>query len=384
MKPDVELNNAPASEKKREPLFHIEKNVAPTLRRAILVRVIAIVAVMIFCGLLTMALTGVNPIRFYTEMFNGAFGSVSNLWVTLQELAFLLCVSLAVTPAFKMRFWNTGAEGQVLMGGLATAICMYYFQGLPLPLLLLLMPIAAMAAGALWGVIPAFFKAHWETNETLFTLMMNYVAMQLIIFFMRQWNKSSASIDFTQLDPDLRLNAFFNGTTGVRKYIIELVVVALLVAFVYLYIKYSKHGYELTVVGESQNTARYIGIDVKKVIIRTMALSGLICGICGFLLVAPSQTISSGTAGGRGFTAIMISWLSKFDPLIMVFVSFMIAFLDNGAIAVSRTLQISSDFSDVITGILLFFIIGCEFFIQYKIVPTARFKALFKSTKEDA
>ena len=370
-------------EEKREPLFHIEKNASFSVSRSIRIRVASIFLSLIFCGLLTTILTGVSPVDFYGKMLFGAFGTGDNFLVTVQRLSFLLCISLAVTPAFKMKFWNTGAEGQVLMGGLATAICMYYGKALPLWLLLILMFVSAMAAGALWGIIPAFFKAHWDTNETLFTLMMNYVAMQLIIFFMRQWNKLSAGIDFYQLDPNGRIGAFFNGATGVRKYIIYVVVVAAITVFMHLYLKYSKHGYELTVVGESRNTARYIGIDVKKVIIRTMALSGLICGVCGFLMVASAQNISSNTAGGMGFTAIMVSWLSKFNPIIMIVVSLFLAALNGGAIAVSTGLEISKSFSDIITGILLFFIIGCEFFIQYKLVPTARLKSLLKKNKED-
>ena len=376
-------NKEVKKEETKEPFFHIEKNPSLSMPRAIGVRAAAILLALVFCGLLTTILTGVNPIDFYSKMVFGAFGTTNNFLVTIQHLAFLLCISLAVTPAFKMKFWNTGAEGQVLMGGLATAICMYYGKALPLWLLLILMFVSAMVAGALWGIIPAFFKAHWDTNETLFTLMMNYVAMQLIIFFMRQWNKLSAGIDFYQLDPTRRIGEFFNGSTGVRKYVIYVVVVAAVTVFMHLYLKYSKHGYELTVVGESRNTARYIGIDVKKVIIRTMALSGLICGICGFLIVGSAQNISSNSAGGMGFTAIMVSWLSKFNPLVMIVVSLFLAALDGGAIAVSTELEISKSFSDIVTGILLFFIIGCEFFIQYKLVPTARFKSLFKKNKEE-
>ena len=152
----------------------------------------------------------------------------------------------------------------------------------------------------------------------------------------------------------------------------------------YIYLKYSKHGYEIAVVGGSENTARYIGINVKKVIIRTMAISGAICGLTGLLLVGgTSHSIASTTADGRGFTAIMVSWLAKFNPLIMILTSFLLVFLDRGADEVSTKFGLNNSFSDILTGIILFFIIGCEFFIQYKINPNEN-NRLFSKKKGGA
>jgi len=369
----------------REPLFHIvkrsrEKNIS--LGQAVLTRAVAIISALIFCGILTFILTGTNPFEFYSRMVIGNFGSFQNLLVTLENTAILLCISIAVTPAFKMKFWNTGAEGQVLVGGLATAACMYYLQGLPIPLLLLIAFISSMIAGGIWGLIPAVFKAFWNTNETLFTLMMNYVAMQLILFFMKRWNTTSSSIDFTQLDPKLEIFDFFGGGSGLKKYLICITLVLIVTLIIHIYLKYSKHGYEISVVGESENTARYIGINIKTVIMRTMIISGLICGLAGFLLVAPAQNISSSIANGRGFTAIMVSWLAKFNPLMMILTSFLLVFLEIGALEVATSLGVDPSYPDIITGIILFFIIGCEFLVQYQILPTQRLKKMFNKNKE--
>ena len=143
----------------------------------------------------------------------------------------------------------------------------------------------------------------------------------------------------------------------------------------YIYLKYSKHGYELTVVGESENTARYIGLNVKKVIMRTMLLSGAVCGIAGLLLVGgTNHTITTTTAGGRGFTAIMVSWLAKFNPIYMILTAFLIAFLEVGSGSISTVFGLNESFADIITGIILFFIIGCEFFINYKLHFRSRHK----------
>ena len=331
--------------------------------KAWIIRVIAVVLALIVCGFVTVSLTDLNPIEMYITMIEGAVGTSRLAWNLLQNTAILLCVSLAVTPAFKMKFWNIGAEGQVLIGGLATASCMIFLgEKLPTPLLVFVMLIASIVSGALWGVIPAYFKTRFNSNETLFTLMMNYVAIQIVAYFTLEWSMPKGSgtprtLEFGQLPTILG-----------QKYLVNILIVILVTVIVYIYLKYSKQGYEISVVGESEKTARYIGINVKKVVLRTMLISGAICGITGFLLVAGTDhSLKSDTAGGRGFTAIMVSWLAKFNPIFMVLTSLLIVFLQKGASKISEVYRLNSSFSDIITGIIIFFIIGSEFFINYKI-----------------
>lgn len=353
--------------KAREPLFHIVKRDSLPCYTSWLIRLAAVALALIVCAVLTMFLTHENPISVYSTMIKGAFGSSRRVWNLLQGIAILLCVSLAVTPAFKMRFWNIGAEGQVLIGGLATAACMILLgDKVPNALLIIIMIAASMIAGAIWAVIPAVFKAKFDTNETLFTLMMNYVGIQLVSYFVTVWEvpKGSGKIGIINQSS----HAGWLPTIGEYDYLLNIIVVALLTVFMYIYLKYSKHGYELSVVGESENTARYIGINVKKVIIRTMLLSGAVCGIAGLLLVGgTNHTITTTTADNRGFTAIMVSWLAKFNPLYMILTSFLIVFLQKGANEISTVFRLNQSFSDIITGIILFFIIGSEFFINYQI-----------------
>ncbi len=346
-----------------EPLFHITKRSGIVWWKSWIIRIVAVLAALIVCGFVTLSLTGLNPIDVYISMFDGAFGTERRMWNLVQNVAMLLCVSLAVTPAFKMRFWNIGAEGQVLVGGLATAACMIFLGNkVPTPLLIVIMAVASIAAGAVWAFIPAVFKARWKTNETLFTLMMNYVAIQIVAYFTLVWSVPKGSgtprtLEYGQLP-----------AIGGYPYLLNIIIVAVLTVAMYIYLKYSKQGYEIAVVGESENTARYIGIDIKKVIKRTMLLSGAICGVAGFLLVAGTDhSLKSDTAGGRGFTAIMISWLAKFNPVFMVITSFLIVFLEKGASKISEVYRLNDAFSDIITGIIIFFIIGSEFFINYKI-----------------
>lgn len=347
----------------REPLFHITKRTEVPLKSSILVRAVAILLALIVCGIVTKLFTGDNPISIYKTIIHGAIGS-GRFLVTIHELALLLCVSLAVTPAFRMKFWNIGAEGQVLIGCLSTAMCMFYLGGkVPDGLLILIMTCMAILAGAIWGVIPAFFKANWGTNETLFTLMMNYVAIQLIEYFLKIADKSGSNV----VGPNLLSHGWFPRLFG-QNYILNILIVVVITVLIYVYLNFTKHGYEISVVGESENTARYIGINVKKVVIRTMALSGAICGIAGLLLVGgSSHSIDSNLADGRGFTAIMVSWLAKFNPITMVLTALLIVFLERGADEVSSMFGLNADFAEILTGIILFFIIGCEFFINYKI-----------------
>ena len=349
------------------PLVHIVKRGNLPWYAAWGIRLLAIVLALVACALVTTVTTGENPIQVYAAMIDGAFGTARKTWITFQNMSVLLCISLAVTPAFRMRFWNIGAEGQTLAGCLATAACMILLADkLPNWLLICTMVLSAIAAGALWGLIPAIFKAKWNTNETLFTLMMNYVATQLVAYFVILWEvpKGAGKIGIINQSSELGwLAQLFSS-----KYLLSIVVVAIVTILMYLYLNYSKQGYEIAVVGESERTARYVGIKVEKVIIRTMAISGAVCGLAGLLLVGGiNHTVTTTIVSGRGFTAVMVSWLAKFDPIIMIFTSLLLVFLERGAGEISTDFGLNQSFSDIITGIILFFIIGCEFFINYKI-----------------
>ena len=351
----------------KQSLFHISKRDVLPWYQAMLIRGGAIVLALIVCALVTMLLTGENPISIYGTIFYGAFGTARKSWVTFQNLAVLLGISLAVTPAFKMRFWNIGAEGQVLIGCLATAACMIVLgDKLSNGVLILVMLVAAIAAGSLWGFLPSFFKAKWNTNETLFTLMMNYIATQLAAFFIIVWEvpKGAGKIGIINQNSE----AGWLPVIGGKQYLLTILVVAVMTILMYIYLTYSKHGYEIAVVGESQRTASYAGIKVERVIIRTMVLSGAVCGLMGLLLTAGTDhTLTTTIVGGRGFTAVMVSWLAKFNPIVMVFTSLLLVVLSRGASEISSVFSLNHSFADILTGIILFFIIGSEFFLTYKV-----------------
>jgi len=317
--------------------------------------------------------TGENPIKVSSTILYGAFGTSRKSWVTFHNLAILLGISLAVTPAFKMRFWNIGAEGQTMIGCLATTSCMILLgDKVSTPLLIVISLIASLVAGAIWGFLPAFFKAKWNTNETLFTLMMNYIAMQLASFFIIIWEVPKGAGKIGIINQSTR--AGWLPELG-NAYLLPILIVAIMTGLMYIYLQYSKHGYEIAVVGESQRTACYAGIKVDRVIIRTMVLSGAVCGLMGFLLTAGTDhPLTTTIVGGRGFTAVMVSWMSKFNPFIMIAASLLLVTMDRGASEVSSVFGLNHSFADILTGIILFFIIGSEFFINYQVKTGAKHK----------
>ena len=360
-----------------EPLLRVVKRSGVPLRTKLLVRLGAVLLALLVDALFILAVTGLNPIAVYITMFEGTFSTVRRFDTALRDWAPLLLISIALAPAFKMRFWNIGAEGQVLMGALGTSLVMVYCTGfLPGGWLYAGMLLASVLLGGLWGVIPALFKARFNTNETLFTLMMNYVAIKIVSCFYNLWRGQASSLG--KLNKATKLGWFGSiPLFGIKATYTITVIVAVVMVFVMMaYMRYTKHGYEIAVVGESQRTAQYAGISVTRVMVRTMLISGVLCGITGFLLVGGrDQTISIGTAGGNGFTAIIVAWMSQFNTLAMALISFLLPFLDKGASQIASAYHNLNDYAaDIITGIILFFLIGCEFFVNYRLILRGRRK----------
>ncbi|MBQ8893841.1 MAG: ABC transporter permease [Clostridia bacterium] len=357
-----------AVKKHHEPLIHITKRDDMIWWKAWLIRLAAVLLGLLVVGVISVLLTKGNFFETYSIMLRGAFGRLGSgstrlLWKFLLETALLLCLSLALTPAFKMKFWNCGAEGQALIGGLAAAIVMMKLgDKLPYWVVILLIFAAGILAGAVWGIVPALFKAQYKTNETLFTLMMNYIAMQLVAYY--------AYVNAVPAGSG-QIQSIANGhlpVIGGQPYLLTILLALILTGVMLVYLKYSKHGYEISVVGESQNTARYIGINVKKVIIRTMMISGALCGLAGCLMVAGiDHSVNPDTVGGLGFTAIMVAWLGQLNPLIIVLMSGLIVFLESGAAKVADTFYLNGSYADIVAGIVILFVVGCEFFIRYSI-----------------
>ncbi len=346
----------------REPLFHIVKRGQLPLWKAIAIRCGAIVGGIILSAIICSIIFSKSPFDFLSSLFNGIFGSSRRLWLFIRDTALLLGVGLALVPAFKMKFWNLGGNGQIIMGALVSvAIMRSSLSQNNIVVANILMLVCSILIGAIWAVLPAIFKAFFKTNESLFTLMMNYIAVGLVSYFINEWSTNGSGV----------LGQIKTGHLPeiLNPHLLTIIVVAILTAVMFVYMKYSKQGYEIAVVGESENTAKYIGVNVKKVVIRTLAISGAICGLIGLLLAGSiDHSISEQTANNMGFTAIMVAWLAKFNPIMMILSSLLIAFLTRGMGQVQTDFGIFNDaVADIVVGLVYFVVIGCEFFISYKL-----------------
>ncbi len=333
--------------------------------KSALVRIGAVLSAIIISAIMIGAM-GYNPLQTFDAMVKGSFGSAFGIKNSVSIAIPYLVTALGISIAFRMKFWNIGAEGQIVMGAVAAT----YMTRIMSPdtngiILIILMAIGGMIGGALWALIPALFKAFSKTNETLFTLMLNYIAIKITLYLRSVVWRDPEAMGFPRVS-SIPIQARLPKLFGVH---IGWIIALVLVVAVYVFIKYTKKGYEIQVVGESDKTAHYAGINVKKVLITGVFLSGALAGLTGMLkLNGISYSLSESIGGGDGFTAIIIAWLSGLSAPVMVFVSFFFAAMKQGAMAIEVRMGISSSVADIIQGMILFSALASEFFIRYKIV----------------
>ena len=356
---------------KRQPIFRIVKRNASSICYNTFIRLCAIGFALLVILLFLNGVTGYSFNRIGELLFKGAFSTEFSVNSWLNSTVMLLIISVALAPAFKMKFWNIGAQGQVLMGALLASVVMWYFaEKITYSGSVFLMLLLGFLAGGIWALIPAFCKAKFGTNETLFTLMMNYIAIQLVACTVRIWQGDKTSLGFFNPSSEAGwLAPLFGNPYGAI-----ILIAAIVVVFMAIYLNRTKHGFEISVVGDSPNTAKYAGMNTAKIVMRTVFLSGAICGLVGMLYVSGvNHTLSSNTGGSYGFTAIIVAWTAKFNPVVMVIVSMAIALFERGAVSINgSTTTLNNYTSYILIGILLFFLIGCEFFVNYKIVPSEK------------
>ncbi len=344
-------------------MFKITKQRELPIVKVVLIKLAAIACGLMLLGV-ALAFLGHNPIKVYSELVLGALGSSYRLVETINVMIPLTITALGVLIAFKMKFWNIGAEGQIAMGAIAGSYLALFHSNLPKPILLVGMVLLAMLAGGVWALIPAFFKVRYNSNETLFTLMMNYLAIQLIVFLQFSAWKDPKSFGFAKI-AQFNESAIFPKLFGVH---IGWVAMLFLVFAIYMLINHTKLGYEICVVGTSKNTAKYAGMDVKGTILKTLFLSGAIAGLVGvFQASAINGTLSVQVSGGYGFTAIIIAWLSGMSTLVVPFTAFFFAILTQGANYIQTVFQIPQALAEVMQAVILIFALGSEFFVTYRI-----------------
>ena len=350
-------------------MIKIAKREEVSKNHALLVRTVAIILALIFTGIFIMII-GYNPLVVFKEMFLGAVGTQMRLQETIHKAVPLIITSLGILVAFKMKFWNIGAEGQIMMGALgASYIALNYGEAMTRPVLLLSMALASMVCGGIWALIPAFFKVKMGTNETIFTLMLNYVAIKIVQYLQFGPWKDPAATGFPKI-PNFPQNAILPSVMGIH---IGWIIALILTVIMYIFIKYTKKGYEIEVVGESINTAKYAGMNVNWIILFAITLSGGLIGLVGMIQAsALEKTLTYTLSGGYGYTAIITAWLSGLKAQYVLITSIAFAILLQGGSFVQVSMQIPSAVAGMMQGIILFFVLGSEFFIKYKLVRRAK------------
>ncbi len=303
------------------------KKSEPGRMKAASIRIGAIILALVASSLFILLLS-LNPADVYIKMIQGAFGTAYRIKETIVKAIPLVITSLGIAIAFKMQFWNIGGEGQIAIGSFAASYFALYMNDMPMPLMLTVMILAGMLAGGLWALIPAFFKAQWGTNETIVTLMMNYIALKWVMFLQYGPWRDPKSLGFPKI-ANFPQNAVLPKLLGVH---VGWVIALILVVVVYIFINHTKKGYEIAVIGESINTARYAGINIKKTILIAIMLSGGLCGLVGMIQAsAVNYTLSVEITGGVGYTAIITAWLAALSAPLILIVSILLLLFWRGA-----------------------------------------------------
>lgn len=326
--------------------------------------VISVVLALVFCAGF-MLINGNNPITVFSKMFMGAFGSMYGFSETLLKSVPLMLCGLGVAIAYRISVWNIGAEGQFVMGAIAaTSITIYYPEMGTIPSLVAML-LAGFAAGALWALLTAICRAYFEVNELICSLMLNYVAILFLSFLVFEPWKDPHGFNFPG-------TAIFNASQQLPALGDQRLHIGLLLALaaIFLYavlVKYTRWGYQLRLLSANANAARYAGMNVKRQIIVILMISGGLAGIAGMAEVAGvTHRLTQGVASGYGYTAIIVAWLAKLNPVGIVVSSILCGAVIVGGYSV-QLIGLPASMALMIQGAILFFVIGGEVFSQYRI-----------------
>lgn len=352
------------SNKKNKVKIRFEKRLETPLTVKIIVPIVGVVLALLFCSLLLLAINH-NPIDIYGMMFSGAFGSFYGLSETVVKAIPLILASLGVSMAFRMLLWNIGAEGQIYMGAFAASIVPMFFPNLPGYIMLPMMFIFAAIMGGIWCLIAAIPKALWNVNETIVTLMLNYIAINWVDYLVYGPWKDPEGFNFP-LTKEFAKTSWLTSFGGTRVH--SGIFIALIIAIIlYFVIQKTRWGFEIKVIGESTKASQYAGMNIKKNILIVMFISGALAGIAGMGEVAGiSHRLTHEISTDFGYTAIIIAWLSKLNPLMIVVVSFLFGGLLVGGYSVQMA-GLSMSTALMIQGAILFFVLAGDFFTRYKV-----------------
>jgi len=355
----------------------VKRDGLPLWKRALFYLAAVVLALLIGAAIL-LAL-GVNPLDYYYQMFT--LGTVNNpiayktFMNYIKEFLPLALTSVALSLAFKMRFWNIGGEGQFIVGAItASYVALAWGPSLPTALTLILMCVCAMVTAGLYGLLVGVLKVKFGTNETLLTLMLNYVALYALYFIgetKADWNlflqEQSARPVFKSFKD---IVAFPMIPIGEKFQLSSCVIFTLIIgAAIFVYLKYTKHGYEISVIGDSANSARYAGMKVNRIVLRTVFLSAALIGLAAAFKVGSAGVLSTAITDDVGWTGIIVAWLAQLSTGMIFIVSALISVLQFGSTVAAATFrQVDSSFANMLQGIILFLVLAADFYTRFRIV----------------
>ncbi|MCQ2577268.1 MAG: ABC transporter permease [Treponema sp.] len=352
-------------------MIHIVAKDEKSAGYQVLMRLVAVLASLVASAIIILCM-GYNPLDVFSKIVKGSLGSAYRFRETVNKAIPLTMLSLGTAVAFRMKFWNIGAEGQFYMGAFAASFFALNCSNLPAIVLLPLMFVAAIVMSGIWAMIPAILKARFNASETLVTLMLNYVAAKYVSYLQYGPWKDPAGNGFPKI-ASFAKNAVLPKVFGIH---IGWIIVLFCAVLLYILFRKTKLGYEIDVLGESEATARYAGINVKRVMFTAVMISGGLCGIAGMMQAsAIERSLSDQLSAGLGFTAVITTWLSQLNPLVMVIVSFLFSALIQGGNFLQSALKIPASMSQILQGIIIFFVLGSEFFLRYKVVVDKKQKS---------
>ena len=344
---------------------------------------LAAVVIALGLGAVLLSAIGVDPVAYYTRMFT--MGTIGNkiaykVYINfLKDFVPLALTSVALSLAFKMRFWNIGGEGQFILGSIAAAAVAFKLgQNLPNGATLVIMCLAAMVVAGLYGLFVAARKVKFGTNETLMTRMLHSGALYILTFLA----ETKADWNFF-LDPEVSRPVFANfgkivsfpSIPMVGKFSLNVCVIFTVVigALIYVYLRYTKHGYEISVVGDSAGTARYAGMKVNTIVLRTVFLSAALIGLAAAFKVGTAGILSTAITDDVGWTGIIVAWLSQLNTVVIFVVSALICVLHYGSTVAAATFsQVDSSFANMLQGVILFLVLAADFYTRFRVVPVKK------------
>lgn len=323
---------------------------------------------LVFCGFI-IASVGFHPLEVYEKMFSKAFLSARGVRKAIESGLPLMLCGLGVSIAFRMNLNNIGAEGQYAVGAIFGGIFSMYGPKLPGILGILVLAFCCMLGGALWALLSAIPKAFWDVDESITTLMLNYVALILLSYLcLGPWKAKGQNMGQTEKIADSLTVPEIAGLKVSAAFPV-VIVIAMLLFFFY---KYTTSGYQVTVIGKSLTAARYAGMNIRKNILLVLALSGALAGLAGFVQYAGiTGRIQEGMPNNAGYTGIVIAYLSRFNPLVVIIVSILFAGLQNSSATV-QVMGVPAQIATMMQGAIMIIVIAGDFFQRYKIVAVKK------------